>query len=149
MESEREVIHLFLQSKNRIVNDDAYLHFLEKPEESSLKGIIKDCELINIQLEGYSIDELKMIKASIRGSVESLKFMQLMVPAIAFALGLMGTNLLASKGGLTSVIAGIIAIGVVGGIMYISILQRRRIGAAVFIEELINSYIAKNENNNS
>lgn len=136
---------MFLQSKNRIVNDDTYLHFLENPEESSMKGIIKDCELINRQLEGYSIDELEMIKASIRGSVESLKFMQIIVPAIAFSLGLIGNNLSASKGGLTFFIAGIIV--ALGGVMYISILQRRRIGAAVFIEELINIYITKNKNN--
>lgn len=150
--------NLLLKSNNRIINDDAYLHFLENPEDTSLHGLVIDCESIKNQLKvysfdlqkGYCVDKLKLIKASARGTIESLKFMNIFIPVITFTLGLLGVYfgyLLKNPLRLVSnrVFILIIMIVTISLYAYMSILQRRRIGAAVFIGELVDVCIEEIE----
>lgn len=136
------VVYLLLKSNNRILKDDAYLKFFENPKDTSLKGIVSDCESIKEQLKGYKVDQLNLIRASTKGAIESLKIVQMLVVMITIVstilFGCFSSLLRDTNRYIFSIILYfVLFIIFLGFIAYGSILLRRRIGAAVFIGELV------------
>lgn len=139
---------LFLWPNNRIINDNTYINIVDSIQKTPMGSLVDECRLIKGQLEKYDIDELRLIYADASGTEETLKFINLFLSILSFTVGLIIFCLTVFFSNPQMLVPFLIVVFlIVLLILWMSYVHRRRIGATVFIKEIVKICIQEKSRN--